>query len=166
MQQPLASFTSECVASFFPSTCKTCRPQDRQWKWLGQHGACIHYYGSRIVESDYCLIWLCGRAPGCSPLPAAPCHAHHTLTALQMCCCVGFLIILYRSVLACNGFQAEQFCIPCRKRHALRVGAAPEPSDIVWENLQITTAQRLQRRVFILVVNLIIIFVGVSPLRM
>ena len=38
---------------------------------------------------------------------------------------------------------------------------APEPSDIIWENLEITSAQRLQRRVFILVLNLIIISIGV-----
>ena len=88
---------------------------------------------------------------------------HRTLTSLQTRCCVVCVIFLHGCVLACNCFQAEWGCIACRKRHALRIGAAPEPSDIVWENLEITTAQRLQRRVFILLVNLIIIFAGVSP---
>ncbi|KAL0041478.1 hypothetical protein WJX79_004916 [Trebouxia sp. C0005] len=47
-----------------------------------------------------------------------------------------------------------------RKRHALRVGPAPEPSDVVWENLEFSVVQRLQRSFFILVLNLLIIFVG------
>ena len=137
--------------------------QDRQWEWLGRNSACSNYCGSSVVQCNCCLVWLCGCAPSCSGLPAPPCHAHdaYNLTAWQTCCCVGSFI-LHRSVLACNGFQAEHSCVECRKRHALRIGTAPEPSDIVWENLQITTAQRLQRRMFILAVNVVIIFVGAS----
>ncbi|KAL0049982.1 hypothetical protein WJX82_002021 [Trebouxia sp. C0006] len=47
-----------------------------------------------------------------------------------------------------------------RKRHALRVGPAPEPSDVVWENLEFSVMQRLQRSFFILLLNLLIILVG------
>lgn len=58
------------------------------------------------------------------------------------------------------GASLSIFALFCRKRHALRIGVAPEPSDIIWENLEITSAQRLQRQVFILLINLIIISVG------
>lgn len=42
----------------------------------------------------------------------------------------------------------------------MRVGPAPEPSDVVWENLEFSLMQRLQRRCFILILNLLIIAVG------
>ena len=104
----------------------------------------------RLQPFSYCTL-PCTRHP---VIPLLPCkHAAVLDVPYSFSCCV----------LDCDGFQAKQCCIACRKRHALRIGAAPEPSDIVWENLEITTAQRLQRRVFILLVNVIIIFAGVSP---
>lgn len=53
----------------------------------------------------------------------------------------------------------------CRKRYALKVLPAPEPSDVLWENLECTPWQRMGRRIVIAILNLVIIAIGTHSLR-
>ena len=62
-----------------------------------------------------------------------------------------------RAHISCDKIRVR---LLCRKRHALLVLAAPEPSDVIWENLEFSGMQRLQRRFIILLLNLFIIFIG------
>ena len=72
----------------------------------------------------------------------------------------------------CQAIRADQrmmlvLCDPCcvmmylcRKRYALKVLPAPEPSDVLWENLECTRWQRMGRRIVIAILNLVIIAIG------
>lgn len=52
------------------------------------------------------------------------------------------------------------YCDTHRKRYALKVLPAPEPSDVLWENLECTRWQRTGRRIIIAILNLVIITIG------
>ena len=51
----------------------------------------------------------------------------------------------------------------CRKRYALLILEAPEPDDIMWENLEFTWLQRFGLRAIITVATYLLILIGTCP---